>query len=165
MHAHWNFCTQQHAFEPASDFRCLYTPAFHVWCYHVLSYAVPFICIAALQDLNVQQLTFCLQGVLTANPPVRTAQAGTFCSHSTSPSLPICHLFRHPSKSRFVFLFNYWFVWFQIRYDPTIGLLSQRHSRASLVSGTGNTHLLCFSPTDGITYPALLSSWHMFTDR
>lgn len=71
--------------------------------YHVLSYAVPFICIAALQDLNVQQLTFCLQGVLTANPPVRTAQAGTFCSHSTSPGLPVCHLFRHPSKSRLFF--------------------------------------------------------------
>lgn len=103
--------------------------------YHALSYAVS---LYVMLLCRTQPRGFCLQDVLTDNPPVRARQSCTLCSHCRSPSLSVClHSSIYPGFS--VFLFGCRFL-ADFRSDPrpTIGLLCQRHSCTSLVSGTGN---------------------------
>lgn len=96
--------------------------------------------------MNMLQETgwFCLQDVLSANPPVRDLPAGTVCSHHRSPSLSVyLHSFIHPRVTLdfsllAVFFSIFFFLLFSDQIRPTIGLLCQRHSCASLVTGTGS---------------------------
>lgn len=105
---------------------------------------------------------FCLQDVLTANPPVGAPQSGTLCSHCRSPSLSVC---LHSSTRPRVGLFFYLVAGFaDFRSDMT-------HNRPSVseafLRATGFRYRessSCFSPTDGITYPVLLSSRHTNTN-
>lgn len=89
---------------------------------------------------------FCLQDVLSANQPVRALQAGTERSGCKSPGLPVyLHSFTHRRVeswllfflSLFLF-FSFFFLLFSDQIRATIGLLCQRHSCVSLVSGTGS---------------------------
>lgn len=66
---------------------------------------------------------------------------------SAGQPLACLSLFLHQCRVFPFFFSNFClFFWLQIRYDPTIGLLSQRYPSASVESGKWNTRLLCLQP-------------------